>query len=233
MVNKAHIQYNILILFCFSLVFNTIGQSSERYGVDSLNSIEWNKKVELLDFDGEMFRYDYYEKSLDNRDGLVIYRCGDSIPYFTQYEISPEECKRWRKADSTFYIGSSSGQVDSILIYDNKCINDYYLANKDSLSVDTIFTNKNFFKTTAFQFDRLVLEVSYDHYVKHGYETAYYRTSEIKGVCIEKNFRIKYEGLWKKGKKHGKWREYNIRGQLVKTSKYKHGELKWTKEKNK
>jgi len=65
---------------------------------------------------------------------------------------------------------------------------------------------------------------------KHGREVTYYTIREISDTVITGRMtRIKSIGHWRLGKKHGRWNYYSTTGELVKTERWKRGELKWTR----
>lgn len=46
-------------------------------------------------------------------------------------------------------------------------------------------------------------------------------------VTYHENGQIKEKGSYRNGVKHGKWKEYDAEGVIVKMTKYKNGEFKW------
>lgn len=46
-------------------------------------------------------------------------------------------------------------------------------------------------------------------------------------IIYHDNGRIKEKGVLKDGRKHGRWKEYDANGELVKMTRYKKGEFRW------
>ncbi|MBI3509965.1 MAG: hypothetical protein HY064_04825 [Bacteroidetes bacterium] len=62
--------------------------------------------------------------------------------------------------------------------------------------------------------------------VKDGCEIEYYNMTELKGVVVRKNFRMRSYGNWKNGEKNGKWFYYAKDGSVNQIEKWKNGKLK-------
>lgn len=46
-------------------------------------------------------------------------------------------------------------------------------------------------------------------------------------VTYHENGQVKEKGSYRNGVKHGKWKEYDVEGVILKMTKYKNGEFKW------
>ncbi|KAB2913480.1 MAG: hypothetical protein F9K23_16790 [Bacteroidetes bacterium] len=46
-------------------------------------------------------------------------------------------------------------------------------------------------------------------------------------VTYHENGQVKEKGSYRNGLKHGKWKEYDAEGVILKMTKYKNGEFKW------
>jgi hypothetical protein len=121
---------------------------------------------------------------------------------------------------------------DSITQIDMKGLDQFYIDKKDSLKIDTLQVSayKIFDLDEFSNYPDKLNECSYKYNLKDGVERSYYKISELKDVCITNNFRLKYEGHWKSGKKNGKWKEYDKTGKLISVKKYRHDRL--VKQKN-
>ncbi len=98
-----------------------------------------------------------------------------------------------------------------------------YSCCHDTLSeVDTFYTNSHVFMGV---YHGLINQCAYFYNEKHGWELEYYTFNEFATSCEHKRNRIKFEGKWKYGKKHGIWKYYPIDGETTIIEKYRRGKL--------
>jgi len=89
---------------------------------------------------------------------------------------------------------------------------------------DTLYVANR--KLVDYYQDDVIYHCQYSYGKKHGIEYAFYDIRELKGICIQDNFMLKYKGKWDSGLKHGKWEYYDKNGIITSVQKYRKGKLK-------
>jgi hypothetical protein len=219
----------------FFIAFTLYSQAQSPYnGIDSVKNISWHLDV-FMSFadkngnDSVPSAYTRTEYTLENRDGLVtVYEWGPQ-PVYSLGGAVPKECLYKEKVGSNNTVsskikGENYTPPDSVVLVDQAKFEQYFLDHKDSLKIDTIRICSDKIEPWNDQDDK-IYECSYKQNKKDGTERGYYTISELKGVCITENFRLKYSGEWKAGKKNGNWKEYDKTGKLISVKKYKHDKL--------
>jgi hypothetical protein len=235
---------SIFTLFFSVIAFCTYAQAPFN-GEDSVRNIRWENDITMFfattDGNDSLVPSKYVRTEFDlvESDRIVLMLCGKkelvgtvdnmSVPKQFLYKI-----KTPPNSDSFAITFASIGIVpdsvmhpDSIVQVDMKGLEQFYIDKKDSLKIDTLqlSADKVFDLDEFSNYPDKINECSYKYNRKDGIERGYYKTSELKDVCITDHFRLKYEGHWKKGKKQGKWKEYDKSGKLVSVKKYKHDKL--------
>ena len=159
--------------------------------------------------------------------------CKDSSLAFKSYS-TPEGCVKWTHSDNpkdkiTKVEHGKTTRLnkdelpDSTKSIDKKCLKEFYAQINDSVSVDTIYVEKNNLAYTSLFY---VSKCSYVNDLKHGAEVLFYELWELKGECITNYKRVKLVASWLKGKETGEWLYYDVNGRLIKKETYKKGKLK-------
>lgn len=217
------------IVLCLCCSFYGASQRQPLSGVDSLGRIEWSIDVITTDDQDRMSNYERFEYDLDLSDRVVVFRGKEVTPFHILTNTVPASCMHWVKGNSLSFGQKMSSDtmpaVDSIYTVDQEKLNRYYLEHSDSLSIDTLRVSDSVdFSDRDMELDLLKRSLFY-YEQQHNYEIGYYRVSELDGVYITDHFRLKYEGWWKFGEKHGKWKEYDKTGKLISVEKYRHDRL--------
>jgi hypothetical protein len=212
-------------------------------GVDSVKNIRWENDITMFfaDVNGNdsvPSQYVRTEFDLTYYDRILVMDCdkkkylGETsdmqVPKQFIYKIKTPANGAFSVATiGDAFVPDSILHPDSITMIDMKGLAQFYIDKKDSLKIDTLQVSeyKVFDFNEFFNYSDKVYECSYKYNLKNGTERSYYKISELKDVCITDNFRLKYEGHWKSGKKNGKWREYDRSGKLISVKKYKHDKL--------
>lgn len=231
------------LTFTFILIavsFVSYAQFYDYDGTDSTKSIGWNDLIRYLDTEGNTAIYTRYTYNFSTSFKTIFIKCGDTTSYINTQTI-PECCVIYYSVDSypeNINIDMPSGYYDSLYFdtlmlpyIDNDCVEEYYQTHKDSLKIDTIYLKNDKVYNRSSLTETLLSECQYFYQLKDGKEVVYYTHSDLHGVCVKKNFRIKSKGRWYQGEKHGIWREYNPDGTLAVKRKYRHGELIWERRK--
>jgi hypothetical protein len=227
---------NLIFLF-IAMTFYTHAQSPFN-GIDSVKNIRWENDITMFfaDVNGNdsvPSQYVRTEFDLVESDRTVVMLCGKTELLYTSTKDVPKQfIHRIKTPDNTAAFESDLGtgitiRPDSITQIDMKALDQFYIDKKDSLKIDTLqVSDYKVFDLNEFSnYPEKLNECSYKYNLKDGIERSYYKISELKDVCITDNFRLKYEGHWKSGKKNGKWKEYDKTGKLISVKKYKHDKL--------
>ena len=207
-----------IIYILFSLQLNAQNDLF-RTGIDSTRQITWKE----FDF-GEHYIV-RGELTMNQPDAIVILNCDSSL-YMFQADNHPESCME-------AYQKNKSNGLDSLGWWYLKCIQDYYINEADKYRIDTVWiadeytiADKKIVGFSEWELNFLMTKyelISPDRTSRITSE--FYTLEEIKGVCVDTYFRNKSVEAWENGKKHDKWKYWDISGKLVKEIVYKHGVL--------
>jgi hypothetical protein len=230
----------IIFTLFFSIFFFQLSAQKENEGIDSINNISWSIEALSLDSEGKINNYEKFEYYLTEPDRIVILIEGETAPFVIITNYIPAKCMNYElikhleypKNAGKGYVFTKEDSLNSKYVIDtifkvvDSCVEDYY-SDKDHKTCTLTLSNSSVLSSRKNDDDLFYLKSKTLYYYddKHNYEFGYYEIEELNGILVKDNFRLKYEGWWKFGVKHGKWKEYDKTGKLTSIRKYKKGKL--------
>lgn len=245
-----------LILLVLLINFNLFSQNEFDYPVENYKEtqgkIVWfNESHDSVWLDLDVLGVDYedynkpgiYTVTAHKQEGLKYYKVVilsvEDSSYRMGTSCMPDICSIWEEVDSSQQVPyKNNGQLmgaggiiaDSSYVLVEKCEQEFFKSDNDTVTVDTIYFD-GYFENSLYEFSNFgIWSCDYHYEFKHGTERMNYTIGELDNqIVIGDKIGIKYIGDWKYGAKHGKWLFYDKSGLLTKKEIYKKGKLKKTK----
>lgn len=211
----------ILVAFSFNYCFCQGNTMVVKGGIDTTKNVEW---VEVP-YSPEMILKSEIEH--DRSDLIVVLFCDSTL-----YTIVTSNTFIVQHCVDQLHTNNQNKDDSSGTKYVN-CLLEYFADNQAKYKIDTLWVANDLVidekkiaplseKEATYFMTQMEL---YDSDSSYFYKTEFYKVSEMKGICIsgEANFRVKNIETWERGKKHGKWKYFDLTGKLTQLVEYKYG----------
>jgi antitoxin component YwqK of YwqJK toxin-antitoxin module len=202
------------ILFILN-VFNSCGQQVE---TDTTANVKYIYKQ--VPFPYSEIRTLRLTVETKQSDKLFFLNCSDGSLVANVTLTTPVHCEK------LYTDNENKINKDSLKSIFYKCMEDYYLQDSNHAKSDTlyildkftVFNNLNL--TDEERYFVLKMEV-YNADTSKYLISEFYSINELKGECLEGNFRRKSVKQWSDGKKNGVWKYFDKSGRLIQLIEYK------------